>query len=78
MAAKPKKINYLNNKDILKEIHTSKNSYCSFIEPEYHRYDIIIDMPESDLPTSLEYALKPAQIDSRNGRKGTSRRHSSN
>ena len=59
---KPRKVNYLNNKDILKEIHTSKNSYCSFVDPEYHRYDIIIDMPESELPTSLEYALKPAQI----------------
>jgi hypothetical protein len=62
MAAKPKKINYLNNKDILKEIHKSKTSYCSFVDPEYHRYDIIIDMPESELTTSLEYALKPAQI----------------
>jgi hypothetical protein len=62
MAIKPKKVNYLNNKDILKEIHTSKNSYCSFIDPEYHRYDIIIDMPESELTTSLEYALKPEQI----------------
>lgn len=62
MAAKPKKINYLNNKDILKEIHKSKTTYCSFIDPEYHRYDIIIDMPESPLETSLEYALKPAQI----------------
>ena len=61
-AKAPKKINYLNNKDILKEIHTSKNSYCSFVDPEYHRYDIIIDMPDSGLPTSLEYALKPAQI----------------
>lgn len=62
MAVKPKKVNYLNNKDILKEIHKSKNTYCSYIDPEYHRYDLIIDMPESDLPTSLEYALKPAQI----------------
>jgi hypothetical protein len=59
---KPKKVNYLNNKDILKEIHSSKNSYCSFIDPEYHRYDIIIDMPESELIASLEYALKPDQI----------------
>jgi len=62
MAAKPKKINYLNNKDILKEIHKSKTTYCSFVDPEYHRYDIIIDMPDSELTTSLEYALKPEQI----------------
>jgi hypothetical protein len=60
---KPRKVNYLNNKDILKEIHTSKNSYCSFVEPEYHRYDIIIDMPESPLHTCFEYALKPEQIE---------------
>jgi len=63
VAVKPKKTtNYLNNKDILKEIHSSKNTYCYFVEPEYHRYDLIIDMPESDIATSLEYALKPAQI----------------
>lgn len=60
---KPRKVNYLNNKDILKEIHTSKNSYCSFVEPEYHRYDIIIDMPESPLVTCFEYALKADQIE---------------
>lgn len=60
---KPKKpINYLNNKDILKEIHTSKTTYCYFTEPEYHRYDLIIDMPESSIETSLEFALKPEQI----------------
>jgi hypothetical protein len=63
MAAKPRKINYLNNKDILKEIHKSKTSYCSFIEPEYHQYDIIIDMPESPLVTCFEYALKADQIE---------------
>lgn len=59
---KPKKVNYLNNKDILKEIHSSKNSYCSFVDPEYHRYDLIIDKPDSDTITSLTYAGKPAQI----------------
>lgn len=62
VATKPKKVNYLNNKDILKEIHSSKNTYCSFVEPEYHRYDLIIDKPDSDIITSLTYAAKPAQI----------------
>ena len=63
MAIKAKKTtNYLNNKDILKEIHSSKNTYCSFVEPEYHRYDLIIDKPDSDIITSLTYAAKPAQI----------------
>lgn len=36
------KVNYLNNKDLLAEIHKSKNTYCSFIKPEYHQYDIIL------------------------------------
>lgn len=37
------KHNYLNNKDILKEIHKSKSTYCSFISPEYCDYDLILD-----------------------------------
>lgn len=36
------KVNYLNNKDLLDEIHKSKNTYCSFTKPEYHQYDIIL------------------------------------
>ena len=34
--------NYLNNKDILKEIHKSKTTYCSYTLPEYSEYDIIL------------------------------------
>ena len=37
------KINYLNNKDLLEEIHKSKNTYCSYSRPEYHQYDLIVD-----------------------------------
>ena len=37
-----KKVNYLNNKDLLSEIHKSKNSYSSFVKPEYHQYDLIL------------------------------------
>jgi hypothetical protein len=57
-----KPTNYLNNKDILKEIHTSKNTYCYYVEPEYHQYDLIIDMPDSPLEVSLEHTLKDEQI----------------
>jgi hypothetical protein len=40
------KINYLNNKDMLLEIHRSKSSYCSFTDPKFHQYDLII--PSTD------------------------------
>ena len=36
------KHNYLNNRDILKEIHKSKTTYCSFLTPEDANYDIIL------------------------------------
>ncbi len=36
------KIKYLTNKDLLKEIHLSKNTYCSFTAPEYADYDLIV------------------------------------
>ena len=39
----PAKVNYLNNRDILKEIHLSKNTYCVFRDPVLdHQYDIIL------------------------------------
>jgi len=37
-----KRVNYLNNKDMLAEIHKSKNSYCYYKKPEYADYDIIL------------------------------------
>ena len=37
-----KRINYLNNKDILAEIARSKNTFCSYTDPEYAKYDIIL------------------------------------
>jgi hypothetical protein len=36
------KIKYLTNKDLLLEIHRSKNTYCSYTQPEYCDYDIIL------------------------------------
>ena len=37
-----KRINYLNNKDILAEIAKSKNTFCSYTDGEYAVYDIIL------------------------------------
>jgi hypothetical protein len=37
------KVNYLNNRDILKEIHLSKNSYCWFQDRALdHQFDLIL------------------------------------
>ena len=37
-----RKTKYLNNRDLLAEIHRSKCSYSSFTNPEYQQYDIIL------------------------------------
>ena len=37
-----RKVKYLNNKDLLAEIHRSKCSFSSFVKAEYHQYDIIL------------------------------------
>ena len=37
-----RKVRYLNNRDLLAEIHKSKNSYSSFAKPEYSQHDIIL------------------------------------
>jgi hypothetical protein len=59
----PAKKNYLNNKDILKEIHSSKNSYCQFEIPDDHQYDFIVDYEDNNnLERSLEYTSKPETI----------------
>lgn len=36
------KIKYLTNKDLLREIHLSKNTYSSFTDPAYGDYDLIV------------------------------------
>jgi hypothetical protein len=39
----PARVNYLNNRDILKEIHASKNTYCWYRDRDTdHQYDIIL------------------------------------
>lgn len=60
----PKKpVNYLNNKDILKEIHISKNSYCYYIDPADSQYDLIIDYQDNKvLADNLQYTARPETI----------------
>jgi len=50
-----KKINYLNNKDMLKEIHKSKNSFCEYTDQKYGDYDVIVEnVNDIFLPETLE------------------------
>ena len=37
-----KRVKYLNNRDLLAQIHASKNTYCSYISPEDAQYDLIV------------------------------------
>jgi hypothetical protein len=53
----PKK-NYLTNKDLLREIHRSKMTYCWISDPKYYFYDVILD----DLGQITEKTLKEARV----------------
>ena len=37
-----KRVNYLNNRDLMSEIHKSKNTYNSYVNPEDSDYDAIV------------------------------------
>jgi hypothetical protein len=52
------KIKYLTNKDLLEEIHRSKNTYCEFIETKYSGYDIIVNDLSKVTSERLEDARK--------------------
>ena len=38
-----KRVNYLNNRDLLSEIHKSKNTYSSYVNAEDSQYDMIVN-----------------------------------
>jgi len=59
-----KKVNYLNNKDILKEIHKSKISYCFVQDEKYEMYDLIVD----DINKINKSTLKQAKENQANRR----------
>ena len=37
-----KRVKYLNNRDLLAQIHASKNTYCSYVTLEDSQYDLIV------------------------------------
>lgn len=52
-----KKQKYLNNKDMLKEIHSSKLSFCSSLDEEYNRFDTIVeDIADVNNPEFIQLA----------------------
>jgi hypothetical protein len=58
MAVK-KKTNYLTNKEIIKEIHRSKNSYSYYIDDKYKNYDYIV----ADINEINKELLEQVRID---------------
>jgi hypothetical protein len=57
------KVKYLNNKELLAEIHKSKCSYSSFLEPRYAKFDAIVKKKSDITPEFLEAARrKKAQL----------------
>ena len=53
-----RKVNYLNNKDILKEIHKSKLTYCTFTDASVASYDTIVTGVNSITKKSVTEARK--------------------
>ena len=58
-----KRVNYLNNKDMLAEIHKSKNNFCYYIDQKkYNQFDIIlldiIDINQETIQTAKETQAK--------------------
>jgi len=53
-----KRVNYLNNRDLLRQIHLSKNTYCSYVSPEDSDYDIIVKDVKKINTTRVNQARK--------------------
>ena len=53
-----KKVKYLNNRDLLAQIHASKNTYCSYVNPEDATYDVIVPSIKKINPSAIAQARK--------------------
>lgn len=54
MQQKPK---YITNKDLLREIHKSKVTYCYFERPEYAAFDVIVSNLDEITPEVIDKAI---------------------
>ena len=53
-----KRVKYLNNRDLLAQIHKSKNSFSSYLTDDDSQYDIIIPSLQKINPTTITKARK--------------------
>ena len=56
------RVNYLNNKDILKEIHKSKMSYCVFRSAEDAEYDLHLTSVDLINEDTIQLALEGRSV----------------
>lgn len=55
---------YLSNKELLEEIHISKNSYCEYKTPAKHKdYDIIVDSVDDIFKKSIQQQAKKNRME---------------
>jgi hypothetical protein len=60
----PVRVNYLNNRELLSEIHKSKMSFCSCKDKKYYNYDLIVYSLDDITPELIDKAKikKAAEI----------------
>jgi hypothetical protein len=64
------KIKYLTNRELLEQIHASKNTYCSYLENIYSSFDIITqDLNLINLETLEQAKIRKAELQSQRLRK---------
>lgn len=56
-----KKVNYLNNKDMLKEIHKSKLSFSEFTEEKFSDYDVIVETVDEIFLSEIQEKAQTAR-----------------